>query len=173
MSSRIAKYHEAMTRRRALINEIHFTHDKLIRLLRAMVPRERQGALGHALAEHLSHDVGAQRQVVELGMDMGTPPGPCVCVDAETVLEIVHHADRLDRTFAPRDRSILEALKGVRAFLIRCWALLLDGIDGTEGRGPLFDRVLGLQGQEAELHRALVREINVMRDGVNGHRRSA
>lgn len=173
MSSRIAKYQETMTRRRALVNEIHFTHDKLARLLRAMAPRERQGAIGQTVVEHLNHESRAQRQVIELGMDMGTPPGPCVCADAETVLEIVHHADRLDRSSTRRDRSILEALKGVRAFLIRCWAVLLEGIDGNEGRGPLFDRVLGLQGEEAELHRALVREINTILDGDNGHRRSA
>jgi hypothetical protein len=162
-----------MTQRRALINEIHFTYEKLVKLLRAMAPRERHGVIGGVVQDHLAHDIRTQHRVVELGLDLGMPPGPCVCADAETVLEIVHHADRLDRSSSRRDRSILEALKGVRAFLIRCWAVLLNGIDECEGRGPLHERILAFQGDEAELHRALVREINGLGDDAKAHRRSA
>lgn len=170
MNYSISKRRERLQHRRTLLNEIHFTYSNLAKLIRAMIPREANGRLGRLLKHQLAHDQQAQHAVVELGMDLGLPPGPCVCADSEAVLEVIHHADRADRTFAKRDVGIVEALREARVFIIRLWGSLLDGVEEEQGHGPMFERVFRLQGSEADQHRELVRTAAVLHDDEHGGR---
>lgn len=168
MERTIDKRRERREQRRSVINEIHFTHAKLERLLRAMVPREADTQLGPVLGRQLLQERQALRATIELGLEMGMPPGPCVCAESEAILETVHHADRLDRRDTDRDKRIAECLRDTRVFVIRRWGVLLDNVEMEEGSGPLFEHVLRLQSEEADHHRELVRVIGVLQGGRNG-----
>ncbi|MBL7950264.1 MAG: hypothetical protein JNM62_00975 [Flavobacteriales bacterium] len=168
MDQKLSQRRERLQVRRALINELHFTHANMTRLLRAIAPRESNGRLGALLRDQLAHDQRAQRAVTDLGMDLGSPPGPCVCAESEAVLEVVHHADRVDRDVARRDLGIVDALREARVFIIRRWGALLDGVEREQGDGPMFDRILSLQANEADSHRDLVRISGILNDDLSG-----
>lgn len=168
MERTIDKRRERREQRRSVINEIHFTHAKLERLLRAMAPREVGSQLGPILGRQFVQERQALRATIELALEMGMPPGPCVCAESEAMLEAVHHADRLDRKAPDRDQRIAECLRDIRVFIIRRWGMLLDNVETEEGPGPLFEHVLRLQSEEADLHRELVRMIGVIQGGRNG-----
>lgn len=172
MERMIDKSRQRREQRRTMINEIHFTHSRLERLLRAMAPRESNGRSGPMLGRQLAHEQQALRMTIEIALDMGMPPGPCVCAESEAILGTVHHADRLDRRNAQRDRRIAECMGDARMFIIRRWGALLDNVELEEGPGPLFDRVLHLQSDEADRHRELVRMIGELQSN-GGSRRSA
>ncbi|MBX2972102.1 MAG: hypothetical protein KF797_03280, partial [Flavobacteriales bacterium] len=72
----------------------------------------------------------------------------------------------------PRDRCNAECMGDARMFIIRRWGALLDNVELEEGPGPLFDRVLHLQSDEADRHRELVRMIGELQSN-GGSRRSA
>lgn len=157
MDRTIIKRRKDLLHRRNLLNEIHFTHVNLARALRAMVPRELSGRLGRALKGQHDHDEKARQVLADLGMDLGMPPGPCVCADSMAVLAALRYADRVDRGDAHRDVGIISALREVRVFVIRLWGALLDGIEQEQGRIGMFQRILRLQEEEADQHRDLVR----------------
>lgn len=170
MERKLSQRRQRLELRRALINEIHFTYANLAKLMRAIVPREEKGRLGKLLKEQLTHDQQAQQDIVEVGLELGMPPGPCVCADSEALLEAVHHADRVERSVPTRDLGILDALRETRVFIIRRWGALLDGVEQEQGAGTMFERILRAQGLEADQHRELVRVASDLDDQEHAQR---
>lgn len=148
---------ELLRKRRALINEIHFTHVKLERLLRAMVPRETTGRNGYTLREQWQHDHHAAQAIVNIGVELGLPAGPCVCAESEALLEMLRHADRLDRLNPLRDTRVREALRDVREFVLRSWSALLQDLRAV-GNGAVLDQVTEQHRLEGVHYKTLQRD---------------
>lgn len=170
MNRALSQVRRRQETRRDLINEIHFTYANLARLMRGIAQREMSGRLGSLLSEQLGHDQRAQQAVVDLGMELGSPPAPCVCAKSEAILELVHHADRVDRSAAQRAAGLVESLREARIFIIRLWSALLDGVGTEQGHSPTFQRILRLQANEADRHRELVRMASSLGDEHGGTR---
>ena len=166
------KERQERERRRALIDEVHFSYANLVRLLRAMSTRELPNRLGRLLADQTAQDQRSLRTTVELALDMGMPPRACVCAEAEALIAGVYHADRQDRKSAQRELGILERLRSVRAFLILQWGRLLDSLGTTELLQGHKADMLHVQTREAEHHRAINRAIqDLMGEGDRVSRR--
>ena len=71
------------------------------------------------------------------------------------MVENLRHSDRAARTWTDRSAAVLEALIGVRAFLIRRWSKLIGSLIPADLQN-LRNEAQVMQTQEAELHRELI-----------------
>lgn len=159
------KQRERLNRRQGVINEIHFTHNRLARLLRAMAPREAHGSIGSLLAAEHAHDNHSLRAIITLALDLGMPPGPCVCAEGDALVEAIYHADRIPRVEPVRVRRILENLRDARRYIVGLWGRLAYELEEAIEDRELYRLVVRSQHAEAEQHRGLVRAIADMEGG--------
>lgn len=164
-----------MARRQAVLNEIHFTHDRMARLLRAMMAREGKGHFGELIVEQHAHELKALRGIVSLALDLGTPPGPCVCAEGAALVEAIYNADRLPRADVNRVLRIQERLLEARRSIIGLWSRLADEVKQDHHDQELYPTIIRYQSLEADQHRSIVRSIARTGNGhdVDGMMRSA
>ena len=145
---------EEASGRRTVINELNFTYRRLLRLLSPLAKRieapfnavlRRQHRIDKVVAERL--DRAASQQ--------GETPEPCVCAEANALVENVYHAERT----APKPQraaATIRALKVVRSFLIRTWGQLIEKA-APSSASALQEEARTLQQCEADQHRELAR----------------
>lgn len=150
----VRRSQEEASGRRALINELNFTYRRLLRLLPALVKRidaplnallRRQHRIDKVIVERLDRAAAQQ----------GEPPEPCVCAEANALVENVYHAERT----APKPKrasATVLALKAVRSFLIRTWGQLIAKT-APASVSSLQEEARTLQQCEADQHRELAR----------------
>lgn len=141
--------------RRNVINELHFTNRRMVQLLPALALRSGHERLGQLLSAHsdIDRDIGAR--LVRSSRENGDPPTPCTCEEAHALLANVYYADRNKSDQILRRRAVVQALKSVRAYMIRSWGALIDLLS-TEVDEAFRKEALALQQEEASLHRGLV-----------------
>lgn len=145
-------FERLMTARKA-IDELHFVHVRLGLLLKALVRRVPEEPVGRVLSAHHRSRKELDAQLVSIAFEYGMPVRPCVCAEAEALLEHVYHQER-SALREHRIAALLDGLKQIHNFLLRTWRSLLDQLrDGTDG---LFDACVRLQAAEAALHRDLI-----------------
>ncbi|MBK8498458.1 MAG: hypothetical protein IPL52_06470 [Flavobacteriales bacterium] len=146
---------EGFKRRRAAINELHFTYKGLMRLLPAIARRVEPEPLGEELAAEHAEDARNLQHLNDASVEHGLPPGACVCEEAAELVENVYHADRVGRTTPGRTLGIVLALKSVRMYLILSWGRLLSALHG-DVPPTLQNEAADIQRREAKQHRDLV-----------------
>lgn len=155
MENHLHRLKEGFARRRAAINELHFTYKGLKRLLPAIARRVDREPLGSELvAEHVD-DVRNLQHLRDVTLEHGQPPGPCECEEAAELVEGVYHADRSVRVTKERTLAIVVALKAVRMYLIRGWGRLLAALNGTT-LPAMRTEAADMQRREAKHHHDLV-----------------
>lgn len=166
---------ERRARTQNVINEIHFTHDRMSRLLRAMMSRETKGTLGDLINVQYGHHLMALRGIVSLALDLGLPPGLCVCAESAALVEAVYTADRAPRADVNRSLRIMERLLEVHRYIIGSWNRLAEELKQDAHDVALYRTAIKHQTREGEQHRALVRAIAGLQGGSpeNGAMRSA
>ncbi|MCB0765487.1 MAG: hypothetical protein KDB84_12315 [Flavobacteriales bacterium] len=159
----IRTFTQGFRQRREAIDELNFTYRHLLRMLPNLHRRVGPGPAADVLAHQYEQDRSIRDRLVQVSMDHGQPPQPCVCADASALVEDVYHADRAGEDLDERNRSVVGALKALRAFLLRVWGRLLRALPAEEE--PEYHRaVRDLQREEAEQHRELVRLGNDLHD---------
>lgn len=142
--------------RRGFVNELNFTYQRLRRLLPALIRRLDADELIGTLRSQNEEDVRIHERLVEVVSAHGEAPQPCLCEEANAVVEEVYHADRMTAHSDKHDDAILRALRSTRLFLIQLWAKLLDTIS-PDTLPEYRKEVRRLQHREGEMHRTLVR----------------
>ena len=170
---------EGFRHRGEIINELNFIYKRLLRLIPALFRRAPEPRLADVLNAQHARDIGSNAGLVKVAMDIGQPPGPCVCEEAEALVEDVYHGDRAGATPQARTWGIVRGLKAVRVFLIQAWGRLIAELDhGSDERSSAQQEAAALQHQEAAQHRELVELTNELEEGKddshdNGHRRNS
>lgn len=166
---------EHRARQQTVINEIHFTHDRMSRLMRAMTARETKGPIGDLITAQHAHHLMALRGIISLALDLGAPPGPCVCAEGAALVEAVYTADRAPRADVNRALRIMERLLEVHRYVIGLWSRLADELKLLADDVELYRTAIKCQTREADLHRSLVRAIAGIQGGSHesGAMRSA
>lgn len=141
--------------RQTLINEIDHTYRRLLRMLPAIIKRVGGGPVEKTLREQDGMNGIIRSRLGEVATEHGLPPGACTCEEAEAMVENLRHSDRAAQTWSDRSAAVLEALIGVRAFLIRRWSMLIGSLMPADLQ-DLRNEARALQTQEAELHRELI-----------------
>lgn len=162
---------EGFLHRREAINELHFIYKRLVRLLPALLRRAPEPRLAHVLKEQHELDVENLDGLKQVAMDMGQPPGPCLCDEADQLVEQVYHADRAGSSPQARTWGIVRALRAVRVYLIRTWGRLLEGL-GAKDQEPYREQVVHLQHTDAAQHRQLTELTNELEGKKNEHKRN-
>ena len=163
---------EGFQRRRGAINELGFTYKRLLRLLPALFRRAPEPRLAGVLLDQHALDVKSNAQLTKVAMDLGQPPAPCVCEDADVLVENVYNADRASAKPSVRTGGIVRALKAVRTHLIRTWGQLLGDIDPPEAeqRSSAHKAAAAVQQQEAAQHRQLANFTNELEEQKHDER---
>ncbi|MEO8589080.1 MAG: hypothetical protein ABI432_06920 [Flavobacteriales bacterium] len=146
---------ETASKRRSIINELNFTYKRLLRLLPGIIKHVDPDPVGVVLTEQDRADRAIAQGLEHVAKELGQPPEPCVCADADAMVEGLYHADRSAPTREARGPATILALKALRAFLIRLWGRLIATFAHEERSRPL-SKVMALQEREGELHRNLV-----------------
>lgn len=146
---------QAIARRRAAINELHFTYKGLMRLLPAIARRVEPEPLGEELVAEHAEDARNLQHLHDMSLEHGLPPGACVCEEAAELVENVYHADRVGREKPRRTLGIVLALKAVRMYLILSWGRLLSALHGVVPPS-LQSGAADMQRREAKQHHDLV-----------------
>ena len=146
---------EVLFKRQTLINELNFTYRRLLRLLPAIIKRVEGEPVAMTLRAQDGMNEMIRSRLGQVATAHGLPPEACTCEEAEVMVENVRHADRAARTRTDRSAAVLEALIGVRAFLIRAWDKLIGNLMPSD-QEDLRKEAQALQTREAELHRELI-----------------
>lgn len=170
MDKHLRKVREGHQQRRDAINNLHFTYRRLQQMM-PMMTRRSDGLLARVLEDQFRVDRTVDATLVDAAVGHGHPPRPCVCEEASGLLHEVYHADR---TLVPRQRALVlvDALRRLRAFLLRTYALLLEALP-AEVHPALRATAMELQHREADQHRELVGVAELLAHGGDGDRRSA
>ncbi len=147
--------------RRALINELHFTNKRMVHLLRSLATRAGQVRTEELWLAQSEVDRSIGERLRQAAAEHGDAPSPCLCAEAQELLANVYYADRNKTRTAVRHRAVLQALKAVRAYMIRTWGSLIDRL-ASDGKEIFQQEALALQQLEASLHRELVQYANML-----------
>ncbi|MBK9176414.1 MAG: hypothetical protein IPM46_08740 [Flavobacteriales bacterium] len=138
------------------INELGFTYKRLLRLIPALFRRAPEPGIAKVLKEQHAVDMISNARLSQVAMDIGQPPGLCVCEEADALVEDVYHADRAGTTPLTRAGGIVNALKAVRGHLIRGWGRLIAAFNRPVGNDSFaIKEAASVQQQEAAQHRQL------------------
>lgn len=170
-------FNSIRARRAEAINDLNYTYRRLLRLLPALFRRAPEPRLAGVLKEQSALDADSSRRLTTVAMDLGQPPGPCLCAEAEHLVSNVYVADRVGATPAARTWGIVRALKAVRVHLIRMWTRLIDELG--EDQSAARKEAAALQQVDAAQHRQLAKLTNQLEEPqsqahpTDGKRRSA
>jgi len=171
---------DAYVQRGEAIDELGFTYKRLLRLIPALFRRAPEPGIAEVLKKQHVVDVHTNARLSHVAMDIGQPPDPCPCKEADALLTDVYHADRAGATPLARSVGIVHALKAVRIRLIRIWGRLIGAFNPSVGRDSSAPKEAATaQQQEAAQHRQLSEFSNELEDrkhderGNEGGRRTA
>jgi len=146
---------EADSVRQAAVNELSFTYTRLLRLLPAIMRRMVADPLHDVLGQQHEQDGLISGGLTLMTTAHGVRPSLCACEEADGLLETMYHDERAATDDASRAMAVVDALKGVRTYLIRTWGRLIDTLS-PENQVDFLREASALQGQEADLFSQLV-----------------
>ena len=115
----------AVLRRRACINELHFTYTHLLRMLPNLMRRMPETVVLLFHDQFFRTGVLLQRLTL-VSNGHGQPPQPSLCAEAATLLDKLFHADRSRTPKTIPGLRTVEALMAVHAHLTHEWGKLVD-----------------------------------------------
>ncbi len=140
--------------RRALINELNFTYERLLRRLPGIVVRLDQDP-DHLVFGHQDRQdriIGAR--LMAAATAYGEPPQPCTGGEADALLEEVRYAERNGSDKEERRRAVVGSLKAVRLYLHYTWGQLIAQLEGAAS-SSFHQEAQALQVLESGLYEAL------------------
>lgn len=145
----------ALIDRRTAVNEISFTYGRLMRLIPTFIKRMESEVTKQVLSRQQkeAHEINAQLALVAKAQ--GAPPGPCVCEEADAIVENIYHEERAATTREARTIAVIQGLKIARTYLIRAWGRLI-GTLSEDADQAFLETARALQRKEADLFRELV-----------------
>lgn len=146
---------EAVSSRRAAINELNFIYKELLRLLPNIKRRVDPEPIGELLEKQDQEDRFISTHLTEAASTHGEPPEPCTCEEANALVDNVYHAERAANDRTTRASAVIHSLKLVRTYLIRAWGRLISTLS-SGGPDKFLKEAHALQAREADLFRELV-----------------
>lgn len=164
---------DAYVQRGEAIDELGFTYKRLLRLIPALFRRAPEPGIAEVLKEQHAVDVNTNARLSQVAMDIGQPPAPCPCKEADSLLLNVYHADRAGATPLARSWGIVHAMKEVRIRLIRIWGKLIAAFHPSAGSdSSASTEAVKAQQQEAAQHRQLSGLSNELEERRHDDRRT-
>ncbi len=151
----LRRQRDTLIDRRSTINEISFTYGRLMRLLPTIIKRMEGDFTKRVLNRQQKEANVINAQLALVANAQGTPPGPCVCEEADAIVENIYHEERAATTREARTIAVIQGLKIARTYLIRAWGRLI-GTLSEDADQAFLETAHALQRKEADLFRELV-----------------